>query len=52
MPAFVYRHRSAADDMVMWDNRCTMHRGTAYDLTQRRVMHSTTIVGDGPVTAA
>lgn len=51
-PEFVYRHRWTADDIVMWDNRCTMHRVTPYDLGHRRVMHRTTIVGDGPVIAA
>jgi len=28
---FVYSHRWRARDLVMWDNRCTMHRGTDYD---------------------
>ncbi len=51
-PDFVYRHRWSNDDIVMWDNRCAMHRVTPYDLGERRVMHRTTIVGDGPVIAA
>jgi taurine dioxygenase len=51
-PEFVYRHRWTADDLVMWDNRCTMHQVTPYDPAKRRVMHRTTIVGDGPVIAA
>ena len=28
---FVYTHRWRVHDLVMWDNRCTMHRGTAFD---------------------
>ena len=28
---FVYTHRWRANDLVMWDNRCTMHRGTEFD---------------------
>ena len=40
---FVYQHRWTVGDLVMWDNRCTMHRGRPYDDTQRRVMHRTTI---------
>jgi alpha-ketoglutarate-dependent 2,4-dichlorophenoxyacetate dioxygenase len=28
---FVYTHRWRARDLVMWDNRCTLHRGTDYD---------------------
>jgi alpha-ketoglutarate-dependent 2,4-dichlorophenoxyacetate dioxygenase len=31
---FVYRHRWRAGDVVMWDNRCTMHRGTDYEDTR------------------
>ncbi|MBM3492379.1 MAG: TauD/TfdA family dioxygenase [Alphaproteobacteria bacterium] len=49
---FVYRHKWRTDDVVMWDNRCTMHYVTPFDPGQRRVMHRTTIVGDGPVIAA
>jgi alpha-ketoglutarate-dependent 2,4-dichlorophenoxyacetate dioxygenase len=42
-PQFVYRHRWTVDDLVIWDNRCTMHRGRPYDDTQRRVLHRTTV---------
>jgi alpha-ketoglutarate-dependent 2,4-dichlorophenoxyacetate dioxygenase len=28
---FIYTHRWRASDLVMWDNRCTMHRGTEFD---------------------
>jgi alpha-ketoglutarate-dependent 2,4-dichlorophenoxyacetate dioxygenase len=42
-PQFVYRHRWTIGDLVMWDNRCTMHRGRPYDDTQRRVLHRTTV---------
>lgn len=49
---FVYRHRWETDDVLMWDNRCTMHQVTAFDPSERRVMHRTTIVGDAPVVAA
>ena len=51
-PEFVYSHRWETDDVVMWDNRCTMHQVTAYDPAERRVMHRTTIVGTEPVVAA
>jgi alpha-ketoglutarate-dependent 2,4-dichlorophenoxyacetate dioxygenase len=41
---FVYTHRWRAKDLVMWDNRCTMHRGTDYDdLRWVRDMHRTTV---------
>lgn len=48
-PAHVYRHRWKAGDLVMWDNRCTMHRATEYDLRYARAMHRTTIQGDQPI---
>ncbi len=48
---FVYPHRWETDDVLMWDNRCTMHQVTPYDPGERRVMHRTTIVGEGPVLA-
>jgi alpha-ketoglutarate-dependent taurine dioxygenase len=51
-PQFVYRHRWETDDILMWDNRCTMHQVTPFDPTERRVMHRTTIVGTQPVVAA
>ncbi|MEV5593649.1 TauD/TfdA family dioxygenase [Streptomyces sp. NPDC052496] len=40
---FVYTHDWAVGDLVVWDNRCTMHRGRPYDLAQRRVLHRTTV---------
>jgi len=42
-PQFVYRHRWTVGDLVIWDNRCTMHRGRPYDDTQRRVLHRATV---------
>src|SRR6185437_1467969 len=41
---FVYCHRWRVGDLVMWDDRCTMHRGRPYDDTRyRRDMHRTTV---------
>jgi alpha-ketoglutarate-dependent taurine dioxygenase len=48
---FVYSHRWETDDIVMWDNRCTMHAVTPFDPRERRVMHRTTIIGTEPVVA-
>jgi len=43
-PRFVYQHRWSVGDLVMWDDRCTMHRGRPYDDTRyRRDMHRTTV---------
>ncbi|MCZ4313262.1 TauD/TfdA family dioxygenase [Comamonadaceae bacterium G21597-S1] len=41
---FVYAHRWQVGDLVMWDNRCTLHRGRRYDLTQRRDMRRATVM--------
>ena len=43
--AAVYRHRWALGDLVLWDNRTTMHRRDAFDPASRRVMHRTQIKG-------
>lgn len=40
---FVYTHEWQVGDLVIWDNRCTMHRGRPYDPNERRVLHRTTI---------
>jgi len=44
--SFTWRHRWHAGDLVLWDNRCTMHRRDAFDPAARRVMHRTQIKGD------
>ncbi|GGB44730.1 hypothetical protein GCM10011505_27540 [Tistrella bauzanensis] len=49
--AFVYRHTWQEGDLLIWDNRCTMHKATPYDdVKYRRIMHRATIKGtDRPV---
>ena len=45
----VYRHRWQAGDMMIWDNRCILHRGCGYDADKyRRRMHQTRVRGRGP----
>lgn len=39
---FVYAHRWQAGDLVIWDNRCTMHRASAFDESQRRELSRVT----------
>ena len=39
---FVYRHEWQVGDLVIWDNRATLHRGRPYDMTQRRELRRTT----------
>jgi taurine dioxygenase len=43
----VYRHRWAVGDLVLWDNRTTMHKRDAFDPKARRIMHRTQIRGSG-----
>jgi alpha-ketoglutarate-dependent 2,4-dichlorophenoxyacetate dioxygenase len=50
-PAFVYRHAWRPFDLVMWDNRCTMHRARRYDARTVRDMRRTTVAGDVPTVA-
>ncbi|HYT47893.1 MAG TPA: TauD/TfdA family dioxygenase [Burkholderiales bacterium] len=45
--AAVYKHKWALRDVVLWDNRTTMHRRDAFDPGARRVMHRTQIKGSG-----
>lgn len=48
-PEFVYRHTWRVGDLVMWDNRCVLHRGRPWhEAKHRRVMHRTTVAGMGP----
>ena len=44
-PKYVYAHRWQPDDLVMWDNRQTMHRVRRFDETQPRDMRRTTVAG-------
>ena len=50
-PRFVYVHKWKLHDLVMWDNRQTMHRGRRYDETQPRDVRRTTVAGDSPTVA-
>src|SRR5258708_9732755 len=49
-PEFAWYQRWRIGDLMMWDNRATMHRRDAFDETNRRLMHRTQIVGE-PVVA-
>jgi taurine dioxygenase len=44
-----YEHRWKAGELLVWDNRCVMHRATAYDAaTQGRVIRRCTVLGEVP----
>ena len=50
-PEFVYSHKWRQWDLVMWDNRQTMHRVTRFDETLVRDMRRTTVAGDAMTVA-
>lgn len=49
-PEFCYFHQWQKGDLVVWDNRTTLHKAEAYDMARyRRVFRRTTVAGNGPV---
>jgi taurine dioxygenase len=46
LPQFSWEHVWRVGDLVLWDNRCTMHRRDAFDPEQRRIMHRTQVKGE------
>jgi len=48
-PDLTYEHRWRAHELIVWDNRCLLHRATPYDpATQRRVVRRCTVLGEAP----
>jgi taurine dioxygenase len=45
-PEFAWEHVWRVGDLVLWDNRCTMHRRDAFDPSSRRIMHRTQVKGE------
>ena len=46
-PQFCYRHEWQEGDLIIWDNRCVLHRATPFDtMRYRRLMQRTTVSGD------
>jgi alpha-ketoglutarate-dependent 2,4-dichlorophenoxyacetate dioxygenase len=46
-PEFCYRHEWKEGDLVIWDNRCVLHRATPFDTARhKRLMQRTTVSGD------
>ena len=46
-PPRVFVHRWRVGDLVLWDNRCVLHRGLGHPADQPRHMTRTTLAGDG-----
>jgi taurine dioxygenase len=47
-PEFVYEHRWRVGDVLLWDNRCTLHARRDFDPNESRWMRRVTIKGDKP----
>jgi taurine dioxygenase len=46
-PDYAWTHVWRPGDLVIWDNRCTMHRRDAFDAGARRILHRTQVKGEG-----
>jgi alpha-ketoglutarate-dependent 2,4-dichlorophenoxyacetate dioxygenase len=52
-PELIYTHEWRAGDLVIWDNRCTLHRATPYEIFKyKRDLRRTTINEHGPETSS
>jgi taurine dioxygenase len=47
-PEFAWIHRWRKGDVLVWDNRCVLHRRDAFDPASRRMMHRVQIAGERP----
>ena len=47
-PRFAWYQQWKVGDLLVWDNRCAMHRRDAFDPDSRRLMHRTQVKGDKP----
>lgn len=50
-PHLVWRHRWRVGDVLVWDNRCTLHYREAFDPATRRIMHRVQVKGTRPYRA-
>jgi len=49
-PRFIYRHQWQPGDLVMWDNRCLLHKANGdYDMAQLRYLYRVMLQGSVPV---
>jgi taurine dioxygenase len=50
-PECIYRHRWRKGDLIIWDNRCTIHTRTPSDARYPRILHRTTLEGEAVLAA-
>jgi taurine dioxygenase len=48
-PKYAWKHEWQVGDVVLWDNRCTMHYRSEVDATQPRVLHRTVVDGEAVI---
>jgi taurine dioxygenase len=48
-PQFVYEHVWRPGDLILWDNRCTLHARTDFDASERRKLRRVALLGEVPV---
>tara|TARA_B100000029_G_scaffold419580_1_gene425130 strand:+ start:1114 stop:2004 length:891 start_codon:yes stop_codon:yes gene_type:complete len=46
-PPRIFKHSWKEGDVVVWDNRCVLHRGHPWPQNEARIMYRTTVAGDG-----
>ena len=51
-PEFTWTQKWRHGDVVLWDNRCTLHRRDALDPNERRLLHRAQIKDAAPMSAA
>ena len=47
-PPRIYTHEWQEGDLVIWDNRCVLHRGLAWPPNEPRLLFRTTVACEGP----
>ncbi|MSQ73245.1 MAG: TauD/TfdA family dioxygenase [Betaproteobacteria bacterium] len=48
-PAWAYEHVWKVGDLLIWDNRCTLHARTDFDASERRLLRRCVVLGEKPV---
>ena len=48
-PVWIYEHKWKVGDLVMWDNRCTLHARSDFDASERRLMRRSVMLSGSPV---
>ena len=46
--AFIYGHKWSPGDLLLWDNRCTLHARTDFSDRERRMLRRVVVAGDVP----